>query len=130
MKENEKLVVVGVVIAALIIFLALFVYWSYSPMMRSGQQDQNGSGTMGDIDRHFIEQMVPHHEEAVAMADIALTKAEHPEIKQLAGNIKSSQSREITKMRRWYKSWYGTDVPTSGMMGSKNGMMQGNMMSA
>ncbi|MEN4018910.1 MAG: DUF305 domain-containing protein [Methanobacterium sp.] len=119
MKENEKLVVVGVVIVALITFLALFsMYWNYYPMM-GGQNGQTGQGMMENIDRHFIEQMIPHHEEAVAMADIALIKAKHPEIKQLARNIKSSQSIEITKMRQWYKARYGTDVPAnSSMMGN------------
>lgn len=67
-------------------------------------------------DSHFIENMVPHHQMAVDMANIALTRAEHPEIKHLAKNIKTSQSREIAEMRHWYKKWYGTDVPNSSMM--------------
>jgi len=122
MKESEKLVVVGVVIFALITFLALFsMYWSY-PMM-GGQHDQNISGMRGNMDRYFIENMVSHHQDAVTMADIALTKAEHPEIKQLAGNISHDQTREITEMRQWYKEWYGTDVPANpSMMGSRSMM--------
>lgn len=124
MKESEKLLVVGIVIVALIAVLALFsIYWIYFPMM-GGQNGQTGQGMMGDMDRHFIEQMVPHHQDAVDMAEIALVKAEHPEIKELAENITSSQSREITEMRQWYKEWYGTNVPAnSSIMGSNNGMM-------
>ena len=91
-----------------------------------------GMGMMGD--QHFITMMIPHHEDAIAMANMALTRAEHPEIKQLAKNIKTSQSQEIEQMRAWYKKWYGTDVPKvdgnnmgGGMMhGGKRGMM-GNM---
>lgn len=123
MKESEKLVVVGIVIMALIAILALFsIYWIYSPMM-GGQNGQTGQGMMGNTDRYFIENMVPHHQDAVDMAEIALVKAEHPEIKELAENITNSQSREITEMRQWYKEWYGTDVPaSSGRMGH-GGMM-------
>jgi len=91
-----------------------------------------GMGMMGD--QHFITMMIPHHEDAIAMANMALTRAEHPEIKQLAKNIKTSQSQEIEQMRAWYKKWYGTDVPKvdgnnigGGMMHGGNRGMMGNM---
>lgn len=85
---------------------------------------------MGNIDQHFIEQMIPHHEDAIQMAEIALQKAEHPEIKTLAENIKRTQSEENTRMREWYASWFGTDVPlSSASMGrGMNMMMHGGMM--
>src|SRR5262245_6566269 len=62
----------------------------------------------GDAARWFIEEMIPHHEDAVAMADLALTRAEHQEIKDLAAAIKTSQTREVAQMRAWYQQWYGT----------------------
>jgi uncharacterized protein (DUF305 family) len=118
MNEREKLVIVGVAIIALVTFSALSIYWEFSPI-RSGQV-----GMMNDMNREFIENMVPHHQDAVEMSAIALVKAEHPEIKQLAENITISQSSEIEDMRSWYKSWYGTDVPSnSNMMGFGMGMM-------
>ncbi len=66
----------------------------------------------GNIDRSFIEQMIPHHESAIAMAKLAQQKASHAEIKTLAGNIITSQTGEINTMKKWYKDWYGADVPT------------------
>lgn len=80
----------------------------------------------GDIDRNFIEQMIPHHESAIEMAKLAQTKSTHAEVKTLAGNIITSQTAEINTMKQWYKDWYGTDVPVvtatnmwgGGMMGS------------
>lgn len=89
-----------------------------------------------NLDRHFIEQMIPHHEDAITMAKVAETKAQHQEIRALAANIKTSQSAEITKMQSWYKEWYGTDVPQDndddengfghGMMGQMHGGMMGD----
>jgi uncharacterized protein (DUF305 family) len=67
-----------------------------------------GVGATVDAARWFIEEMIPHHEDAVAMADLALTRAEHQEIKDLAAAIKTSQTREIAQMRAWYQQWYGT----------------------
>lgn len=79
-------------------------------------------GMMTDTDRHFIEMMIPHHEDAIAMADLALVQAQHPEIKALAASIKQTQTAEIAQMRAWYQAWYGTAVPTlpsiGGMMGA------------
>jgi len=58
-----------------------------------------------DFDREFVEQMIPHHEMAVMMAEMLQSSTERSEMKQLAGNIILSQSREITMMREWLKSW-------------------------
>lgn len=70
------------------------------------QGEMSDSHTSKNIDAYFIEQMIPHHEDAIAMADVALQKAEHQEIKQLAEGIKTSQSREIEKMKKWHADWF------------------------
>jgi uncharacterized protein (DUF305 family) len=44
----------------------------------------NRSRLVGNIDQSFIEQMIPHHEGAIAMARLALTKSKRPEILSLA----------------------------------------------
>lgn len=76
-----------------------------------------------NIDRHFIEQMIPHHEGAVAMAKLALERSKRAEIKTLATAIIESQTKEIQDMTGWYRDWFGNDVPkvSTGMMG--RGMM-------
>lgn len=88
---------------------------------------------MGQMDQHFIQMMIPHHESAIAMADLALTRAKRPEIKKLAEAIKQDQTREIQQMRTWYKQWFGTEVPkmsmgNMGMMGRRQGMGNTGMM--
>ncbi len=82
------------------------------------------------IDRHFIEQMIPHHDGAIVMATLALQKAVRPEIKTLAQAILVAQTKENVDMRAWYEEWFGTDVPqnTLSMMGgmmSRGGMHMG-----
>ena len=62
-------------------------------------------------DAHFIVMMIPHHEGAIAMADLALQRSKRPEIRALAERIRSSQSRENAQMRRWYRQWFGVEVP-------------------
>jgi uncharacterized protein (DUF305 family) len=83
----------------------------------SGTGGMSGAGTtMTDVTRHFLEQMIPHHEDAVTMSDLALQQAEHPELKQLATTIKKTHSAEITQMQDWYQQWYGADVPATTTM--------------
>src|SRR6476469_2159483 len=51
---------------------------SYGGMMGGGMMNV---GMMGEIDRHFIEQMIPHHQAAIELAGLAAQKAQHPELK-------------------------------------------------
>lgn len=94
----------------------------------------SGMGMMSkqQAEQHFIQMMIPHHQGAMDMANLALSKAKHPEIKKLAEAIKTDQNREIGQMQAWYKQWYGTEVPASSGMGmmsmpSGTGMNQGGM---
>jgi uncharacterized protein (DUF305 family) len=76
---------------------------------------------MGHSDQQFIMMMIPHHDGAIAMADLALTRAQRPEIKSLAKSIKKSQTQENAQMRTRYRQWFGGDVPswtTGGALGT------------
>ncbi|MBU3734183.1 MAG: DUF305 domain-containing protein [Candidatus Planktophila sp.] len=52
-------------------------------------------------DLMFAQMMIPHHEQAIEMSDIALTNSSSPEILQLAQEIKDAQAPEIQTMRGW-----------------------------
>lgn len=101
-------------------------------MMGMPFSSQNRMGSSAMMDVHFIEQMIPHHEDAITMAKLAVTKAQHPEIKQLAEAIIDSQGKEIEQMKSWYKEWYGKEVPADtpgtghGIVGTR-GMHMGMM---
>jgi uncharacterized protein (DUF305 family) len=56
----------------------------------------------------FAEMMIPHHEQAIEMSEIALLNTSNPEVLQLAQDIKDAQSPEIEIM----KSWTGVNVST------------------
>jgi uncharacterized protein (DUF305 family) len=64
-------------------------------------------------DQSFLSAMIPHHQMAIAMAQGTLERAEHPEIKQLAQNIITSQQAEIKQMQAWEHAWFPNATPTA-----------------
>lgn len=77
-----------------------------------------------DYDRLFIANMIEHHRGAVDMAKLAQTNAKHQELKDMAENIISAQSKEIADMESWQTAW-GYPVSSGEMMmdHSSMGMM-------
>jgi uncharacterized protein (DUF305 family) len=84
------------------------------PMEMSPEQMQ-GMGMMMDpeqlaheepFDRAFIDAMIPHHQSAIEMAQVAYKESENPQIKNLARDIIDAQEREIAQMKEWRQEWY------------------------
>ncbi len=112
----------------------------------SGESNAGGSGTAssassaaapsssvggraGDIT--FAQQMIPHHEQAVQMADMALRNGTaSARVKSLATEIKKAQAPEIATMTGWLKGWNAPQKSGMGDMGAMDGMMSGTQMSA
>lgn len=79
-------------------------------MMMGGMTGNTGeleSVSAAEFDGEFLSQMTPHHEMAIMMAGMLAASTNRPEMKTLADNIITSQSREIEMMRSWLASWYG-----------------------
>ncbi len=85
------------------------------PTMEMSEEDMSMMGMMEDpqqlanedpFDRAFIDNMIPHHESAIAMAEVALEESDNPEIRRIAEDIVSAQEREIEQMRQWRQEWY------------------------
>ena len=103
-------------------------------MEHSGMKGGSGGTAPGMLmengrysDRRFIDAMVPHHQGAVEMAEVALENAEHEEIRQLAEDIVSTQKAEIEELKGIKQEEFGTSrVPMdmdAGQMGNM-GMME------
>jgi uncharacterized protein (DUF305 family) len=71
-------------------------------MMMNPQQLANQK----PFDEAFIDAMIPHHQSAIEMAQVALENSDNPKIKELAQNIISAQQREIEQMTQWRQQWY------------------------
>jgi len=82
--------------------------------MGMGMEENNSSNLSGN-EFMFAEMMIPHHQQAVDMSDLALATSKNAKVLDLAQRIKDAQSAEIVQMQ----SWLGT--------GGSNEMMNGHM---
>ena len=87
-------------------------------LLTSCASSENSGAEYSAQDLMFAEMMIPHHEQAIEMSDIALAKSQNSEVLALATQIKNAQAPEIDQM----KSWGGTS------MGSHAGHMMDGML--
>lgn len=84
------------------------------------------SADFNDEDVHFLQMMIPHHEQAIEMSDIALdpTIGASDAVKGLATQIKGAQDPEITQMNKWLTDLGKTEMDSSmDMTGKMDGML-------
>jgi uncharacterized protein (DUF305 family) len=85
----------------------------------------SATATFNDADVAFAQQMIPHHQSAVAMAKMATGHVGDPRVADLAGRIEAAQQPEIDAMNRWLTSW---DRPMPSPSGdAMEGMDHGDM---
>lgn len=58
----------------------------------------------------FAQDMIPHHQQAVEMSQLAADRAESAEVLELAEEIEGAQAPEITLMTGWLQEW-DEDLP-------------------
>ncbi|MFJ9779106.1 DUF305 domain-containing protein [Amycolatopsis sp. NPDC101161] len=76
----------------------------------------------------FVQQMIPHHSQALDMAKLVPSRSTNPKVLDLASRIEKAQDPEIQQMHGWLSTW-GAGMPgmssqsMPGMSGSMPGMM-------
>lgn len=130
MKESKlKYGLGGLLIGATLVWFATMTIVNSNNVGMMGMMGYRNGNQTGIVqnsnsnDAHFIEQMIPHHEDAITMAKLAQTKAQRPEVKELANNIIDSQGKEINQMKDWYKTWFGKEVSADNQVMDQHGMM-------
>jgi uncharacterized protein (DUF305 family) len=77
-----------------------------------------------EADIRFAQGMIPHHRQAVEMAEMALDRAESADVKALAEEIRAAQDPEIITLTGYLQAW-GAEVPADdGMAGMDHSGMQ------
>jgi len=53
----------------------------------------------------FVQMIVPHHRQGIAIAEIAAERATRADLKVLAGAIVATQKDEVARLEGWLKVW-------------------------
>lgn len=100
----------GVIAALLVIIIAMgfssnnndgFFGMGHSSMMDSDDVAGSSTGNLTGADIMFLQMMIPHHQQAVDMSNLALTRSKDQELLALATAIRDGQSDEILQMKQW-----------------------------
>ncbi|RBY94669.1 DUF305 domain-containing protein [Blastococcus sp. TBT05-19] len=107
---------------------------SDSASPNASSEDPGTSAEFNDADVAFARGMLPHHEQAVEMAQLAADRSADPRVADLATRIEAAQEPEIQTLTDWLDAWGaeegsgGTDH--GGMDHGGGGMMSEEDMSA
>ncbi|TFV67217.1 UNVERIFIED_ORG: DUF305 domain-containing protein [Bacillus sp. AZ43] len=82
--------------------------------------------THNDADIAFAAGMVPHHEGAIEMAQLAPGRAADPRVADLASRIEAAQGPEIDTLNGWLAEW-GAEPDMDGMDHGDMGGMEMDM---
>lgn len=70
--------------------------------MTSGLQGKTGDA----FDSAFLDEMIVHHQGAIDMARQVLTVSSRAELRGMAEEIISAQTKEIEQMKKWKSEWF------------------------
>ena len=62
------------------------------------------SMSMGGDEAMFLQMMIPHHQQAIVISDLAISISKNEDILKLANQIKGAQAPEIDQMKSWLKA--------------------------
>ena len=69
-----------------------------------GMHGNAGTATYTGVDIMFLQMMIPHHQQAIDISNIALKTSKDTELLTLAKTIIKAQTSEIVQMKSWLKN--------------------------
>jgi len=124
MKLNRKF---GIAILGLLLFGIGYLSLSGGNSSDSGHDmgsmsHGTSSDQMSSSDAMFLQMMIPHHQQAVVMSQLAVKNSSNAQVIALAEKIRDAQGPEIAAMKSWLKA-AGLGEDPGHSMGSMKGML-------
>jgi hypothetical protein len=130
----------GALVAVIVVLLAVILGISINRNSDNGFFGMHGNDSM-DMHNHsdggaytgadvmFLQMMIPHHQQAIDISNIALKTSKDSELLALAGAIVKAQTAEIVQMKSWLKD-SNTNSGMGHSMDDMGGMLDGAELSA
>lgn len=110
--DKKTGILIGLVAVLALGIVFLLAGNSGGPMDHSGHGStsaEKSSSQYSADEIMFAQMMIPHHEQAVTMSELALSNTTTPEIVALATAIRDAQAPEIIQMQSWVGGNTGHD---------------------
>ena len=95
-------------------------------VINNNQVAMHDMDSMVTSNQSFLQNMIPHHQEAINTSYIIQATTQDPELKQFAGNVITNQNKEVKEMKEWYKKWFNKEYTNNDsyipMMTKMNGL--------
>ena len=116
MKIPRVAIVAALVVAGVALFIA------------NGNTNRS---THNSTDVMFAQMMIPHHQQAIDMADMALNPSRHAseELRNLASEMKTAQTMEVAKLTQLLQQW-GEPIVMHHHEDMQDGMLSSDELSA
>ena len=119
-----KRVIAGLVALIMVMALAGCSKDGSMGMDHEGHSSE-ASGDLSSDEIMFLQMMIPHHQQAIDISDLAITKSADAELLALAKSIRDEQAAEIVTMKAWLDA-AGADLDPGHSMGHGMGGMLGD----
>lgn len=130
----------GSLVAIIVVLLGIILGFSISRNSDEGFFGMRGNNSMGmhhnsgtatytGADVMFLQMMIPHHQQAIDISNIALKSSKDVELLALADTIIEAQTAEIVQMSSWLKE-AGASMDMGHSMSGMGGMLDEAELSA
>ncbi len=133
--DRKTGVLLGVIVLLAAAVLSLSINRSDNNPMNglSGHMGHGSSGSSNSnytgADVMFLQMMIPHHQQAIDISNLAMKSSQDPELLALAKIIARDQAAEITQMKAWLKD-AGASEDMGHSMDGMGGMLSTEELSA
>ncbi|MEY4291083.1 MAG: hypothetical protein RL130_1025 [Actinomycetota bacterium] len=133
--DRKTGVLLGVIVLLAAAVLSLSINRSDNNPMNglSGHMGHGSSGSTNSnytgADVMFLQMMIPHHQQAIDISNLAMKSSQDPELLALAKIIARDQAAEIKQMKAWLKD-AGASEDMGHSMDGMGGMLSADELSA
>ena len=125
--DKKSGVFLGIIFALILVIVGLLVFrdGDHDGMMddsHGGMMHSSNSTSLNSSDIMFLQMMIPHHQQAVDISNLAISKSRNQELVTLAKTILTAQTAEIAQMKSWLAA-AGADLDMGHEMHGMSGML-------
>lgn len=109
----------GVIILLIGVIVGVLMNRNSDPMdaMSSHMGHSTSHSNFAGSDIMFLQMMIPHHQQAIDISQLAIKTSKDSELLALAQKIATDQAAEIVQMKAWLKEAGATEDPGHSMSG-------------